>query len=64
MTVARVVESGASSVHQGDWKLIRLFHDGDDGIHRYLLFNLRDDIGEQHNLADEHHERLENLSRD
>ena len=39
------------SVHRGDWKLIRIFHGGDNGAHRYLLFNLRDDLGEQHNLA-------------
>ncbi len=39
------------SVHRDDWKLIRLFHEGDEGAHRHLLFNLRDDLGEQHNLA-------------
>jgi arylsulfatase A-like enzyme len=39
------------SVHRGDWKLIRLFHQGDAGAHRYLLFNLRDDVSETTNLA-------------
>lgn len=39
------------SVHCGDWKLIRIFHGGDHGAHRYLLFNLREDLGEKHNLA-------------
>ncbi len=39
------------SVHSGDWKLIRIFHGGENGNHRYKLFNLRDDISEQHNLA-------------
>ncbi|MCR4415941.1 MAG: sulfatase [Thermoguttaceae bacterium] len=40
------------SVHRADgWKLIRIFHGGDNGAHRYLLFNLRDDLGEKHNLA-------------
>ncbi|TWU62115.1 sulfatase [Crateriforma conspicua] len=38
-------------VHQDDWKLIRIFHGGDDTGHRYKLFNLRDDIGEQHDLS-------------
>ncbi len=43
----------AVAVHRGDWKLIRLFHQGEQGAHRYLLFNLRQDLGEQHNLAAE-----------
>ncbi|MCH5374052.1 MAG: hypothetical protein JJ992_08750, partial [Planctomycetes bacterium] len=41
----------AVAVHRGDWKLIRIFHGGDNGAHRYLLFNLRDDLGEKTNLA-------------
>ncbi len=41
----------AVSVHRGDWKLIRIFHGGENGAHRYLLFNLRDDISEKNNLA-------------
>jgi arylsulfatase A-like enzyme len=41
----------AVSVHLGDWKLIRIFHGGDKGAHRYLLFNLRDDLAEQNNLV-------------
>ena len=39
------------SVHRGDWKLIRIFHGGENGAHRYLLFNLRDDLSEKNNLA-------------
>ena len=39
------------AVHHGDWKLIRTFHYGDDGEHAYRLYNLRDDIGENNNLA-------------
>ncbi len=35
-----------SSVRRGDWKLIEFFEDG-----RLELYNLRDDIGEQNNLA-------------
>ncbi len=38
----------ASTIRQGDWKLIYYHAD-----RRYELFNLADDIGEQHNLADE-----------
>ena len=41
----------AVSVHRGDWKLIRIFHGGQNGAHRYLLFNLRDDPGELTDLA-------------
>jgi len=39
------------AVHCGDWKLIRIFHGGDNGAHRWKLFNLRDDLGEKNNLA-------------
>lgn len=39
------------SVHSGDWKLIRLFHQGPNGAHDYLLYNLAEDIGETKNLA-------------
>lgn len=39
------------SVHRDDWKLIRIFHGGDNGAHRHLLFNLREDLGEKNNLA-------------
>jgi hypothetical protein len=27
--------------------LIRLFHEGENGAHKFLLFHLRDDIGEK-----------------
>jgi hypothetical protein len=43
----------AASVHRDDWKLIRIFHGGDNGAHRYLLFNLHDDLSEKQNLAQE-----------
>ncbi len=51
----------AVSVHQGDWKLIRIFHGGTAGNHRYELFNLRDDLGEQHNLAEREPQRVRQL---
>ncbi len=41
----------SASVHRGDWKLIRLFHQGEKGAHAYQLHNLRDDTGETNNLA-------------
>lgn len=49
------------SVHRGDWKLIRIFHGGDNGAHRYLLFNLRDDLGEKNNLAAQKPEVVQEL---
>lgn len=39
------------SVTSGDWKLIRFFHDGPDGAHRYELYNLARDVRESVDLA-------------
>jgi arylsulfatase A-like enzyme len=47
-----------SSIRQGDWKLI--FH---YGPRKAELFNLRDDLGEQHDLAGEHPEKAGELLR-
>lgn len=41
----------ALTVHQGKWKLFRLFHQGENQEHDYLLYNLEKDIGETKNLA-------------
>ena len=49
------------SVHRCDWKLIRLFHAGENGGHRWKLFNLADDIGEQNDLAELYPERVQEL---
>lgn len=49
------------SVHSGDWKLIRLFHQGEGGAHAYRLYNLREDLGESRDLAKENPERLREL---
>ena len=51
----------AVSVHRGDWKLIRIFHGGKDGAHRWKLFHLRDDVGEKHDLSAKHPERVKEL---
>ena len=48
----------AVSVHQNGWKLIRVFHGGENGKHRYKLFNLSDDLGETNNLAAAQPERV------
>ncbi len=49
------------SAHVGDWKLIRIFHGGDAGRHRYKLFNLKDDLGEHHDLAAELPDKVRQL---
>ncbi|NQV34155.1 MAG: sulfatase [Phycisphaeraceae bacterium] len=51
------------AIHSGDWKLIRLFHEGQNGAHDYLLYNLKKDIGEKHNLADRYPERVTEMDR-
>jgi len=45
-----------SVVRQGNWKLHEYFEDG--GLE---LYNLKDDIGENNNLADTHPEKREEL---
>ncbi len=49
----------AVTVHRGDWKLIRIFHGGEKGAHRWKLFNLRDDLGEKNDLAAKDPERVQ-----
>jgi arylsulfatase A-like enzyme len=52
----------ASSVRQGDWKLIRFYCDNSDQTDRYELYNLADDPGERHNLAAAQPERVKQLA--
>jgi arylsulfatase A-like enzyme len=51
----------AVAVHQGDWKLIRLFHGGQNGAHRWKLFNLKNDLGEKNDLAERQPKRVKNM---
>lgn len=53
----------AVCVHEGDWKLIRIFHGGNAGAHRYQLFHLRDDIGEANNLAAQYPDRVQAMDQ-
>jgi arylsulfatase A-like enzyme len=46
-----------SSVREGDWKLIEFFEDG-----RLELYNLRNDISEDHNVAADHPELTDRLA--
>lgn len=51
-----------TSVRRGDWKLIRLFAQDDDGSDQLELYNLRDDLGEAKNLAAEKPELARELN--
>ncbi|MFP4056447.1 MAG: sulfatase [Candidatus Brocadiia bacterium] len=51
----------ATSVRKGPWKLIRLYGEGPDRSAAYELYNLEDDIGERHNLADQVPEKVAEL---
>ncbi|MEX0867848.1 MAG: sulfatase [Pirellulales bacterium] len=44
------------AIRQGDWKLVENYENGE-----VQLFNLRDDMGEQHNLAGEQPDRVAKL---
>jgi len=54
---------GSVAVNEGDWKLIRMFHQGENGAHGYMLFNLKEDIGEQNNLASKYPKRVKQMDR-
>ncbi|MEQ1858490.1 MAG: sulfatase-like hydrolase/transferase [Chthoniobacteraceae bacterium] len=48
----------SAAMHRDDWKLIRIFHGGENGAHRWKLFNLREDLGERNDLAAREPERV------
>ncbi len=50
-------------VRKGDWKLIRFFCDNADQSDRYELYDLKNDIGETRNLADNMSEKVNELDR-
>ncbi|HEV7280212.1 MAG TPA: sulfatase [Pirellulaceae bacterium] len=41
------------AVTAGDWKLVRFFYDGPRGAHRFELYNLREDVRESVDLANQ-----------
>ncbi|NOY82669.1 MAG: sulfatase [Kiritimatiellaeota bacterium] len=59
--VIRTGNLPSSYVRRGDWKLIRFYADGVGGKDRFELYNLREDIGEEHNLAERYPERVRAL---
>jgi arylsulfatase A-like enzyme len=49
------------AVHLLNWKMIRVFHDGANGQHRRLLYDLDKDLGETTDLSAQHPEVIEQL---
>ena len=63
MPPGHVVEQAPGAwVRQGDWKLIRLFHDGEDQKDRFELYDLSKDPGEKTNLAASSGEKVAELN--
>lgn len=61
---ASLVLSNAAWSHQrsarwGDWILIRSYHDGHHGFPENMLFNLKDDPHQQHDLSAQHPELVD-----
>lgn len=52
----------ASSVRQGNWKLIRFYCDNADQTDRYEFYNLADDPGERHDLSSAEPDRVKLLA--
>lgn len=53
----------ATTVRQGNWKLIRFFHTNPDQTHHLELYDLAEDPGESANLVSQHPDVVENLDR-
>jgi len=53
--------NSSTSYTDGDWKLITYWYFNPDWSHRFSLFNLKDDISEQNNLAKKYPERVEKM---
>jgi len=54
------VHVSGSVIRQGDWKLIRRYATN-EYFPRYELFNLKDDLGEIHNLSTEYPDRVRHM---
>ncbi len=54
----------SAAVHRGRWKLIRVFHEGEEGAHQHRLYDLATDVGEKRDLAAEMPGRVTALSRE
>ena len=54
--------SPSNAIRAGAWKLIQLADEKTDPGDRFELYNLHDDLGEQQNLAVEHHDKTHELA--
>lgn len=50
------------SMRQGPWRLYKFYYDGPDRTHRYELYNLEQDISEQHNLSESMPDRVKAMA--
>jgi len=53
----------ATSVRKGDWKLIRVYGEGPDRKDSFELYNLKEDEGENRNLAGEMPDKVSALDK-
>ncbi len=53
----------SNAIRVGDWKLVNLTDDKTPTENRYELYNLKDDLGEEKNLAVEKHEKVHELAK-
>lgn len=51
----------STSVRKGNWKLIRVWGEGLSAAPAYALYNLKNDIGEENNLAKKHPKKVAEL---
>jgi arylsulfatase A-like enzyme len=51
------------SVHSNGWKLIRLFHAGNEGQHRWKLYHLDQDQAERNDLSESHLDKVRELDQ-
>jgi arylsulfatase A-like enzyme len=49
-------------IRVGEWKLLRFWFDGAGQAHRDELYNLKDDIGEERNLAAQYPEKVQSMA--
>ncbi|MGB0414170.1 MAG: sulfatase [Coraliomargarita sp.] len=54
---------GGSFVRMGNYKLIRMYGGADDGSDRYILYNLKDDIGETTDVAKDYPEKVASMKK-
>ena len=61
--VSATLNLPSTSVRQGPWKLIRSYGEGEGLAPKLSLFNLDDDIGEEHDLSEMMPEKVAELDR-